>query len=747
MEFDEFHRRYLDRMNGQQREAVLAVEGPVLLLAVPGSGKTTVLVTRLGYMILCRDIPAERILTMTYTRAATLEMTQRYRAFFGEIGETPQFHTINSLSLQIIRYYAQCKGRPWSYRIPQNREDHTILRQLLLEIQGEYPTDSAVSEAFTAIAYIKNQMLSGEEIRQAKLNIPDIETVYSRYDKAMHDSGFMDFDDQMVFAHRILTKYPEVCRYFQEQYPYICVDESQDTSKIQHAIIRLLAEKSGNLFMVGDEDQSIYGFRAAYPQALLDFESDYPNARVLLMETNYRSTEEIVAAANGFISRNQLRHPKQSRATQGSGCAIRLFRCQDRNTQYQFLLREAESGAADTAVLFRNSESALPLIDLLERRGLDYQYFGSDDTYFSNKVVLDIVDILRFALDPRDGERFLRIYYKLGGGISREIAGQVREQCQRTGKAIPDILASTKSLKGRGLESARDLQLFLPEIVNAPPQQSVAYVLDCLKYADYLKERGLDRGKADILKILARQEPTVTAFLQRLEALQALIRSHENRPEVPLILSTIHSSKGLEYTRVILLDLFDGILPAQVRSEAEEADALPAYEEDRRLCYVAMTRAKRELVLFSASRHPSEFVSEIRSRLPKLAAAEDDLFAPLNGDLLGKQYADVRRGTGTVIAQWEDHFLVNFPEGDPVRMTLAEMAANREKTRTTPEEAPATLSADKLRPGCRVNHRAFGSGTVIALEGDSLSIRFDADSTARTLLLSFILKNGLLHEG
>ncbi len=746
---EEFSIQYLQNMNPQQRQAVLAVDGAVLLLAVPGSGKTTVLVTRLGYMILCGQIPPERILTMTYTKAATVEMAQRFQSMFGPHCQTPvNFSTINSLSNQIIRYYARWKKRQWAYVLPGNAEHIQIVQRIYQGIHGEFPTDSTVSEILRGIAYIKNQMLTAEEIEAVDLGMEKLPQIYKQYEKNMRSAGFMDFDDQMVFAHRILTQNPEVLARFQEQYPYICVDESQDTSKIQHAIIRLLTRK--NLFMVGDEDQSIYGFRAAYPEALLNFQQDYPDARVLLMETNYRSSKEIVEAANRFIARNTARHPKESKATRGHGIPIRVVRGGDRKTQLDYILEVAGDCPQDTAVLFRNNDSAIPLMDLLDRKHIPFRFRGSDDKFFTHKVVADVVDMLRFAQDPHNGERFLRIYYKFGGGVSREAALYACDRSAKSGKSIPEELLTAPNLSSRGQETVRDWLQMLPLILAGTADFALNCLWNTFKYSTYVSERSLDPGKLDILRMLALQVATPQELLDRMDTLREMMQAPGAVSDCNLTLSTIHSSKGLEYHSVILLDVFDGVLPGISKADVKDAEDQRIYEEERRLCYVAMTRAKAELTLFLLQQHPSEFVGEIAAGLPRIAAEEQDVFAPLLLNLQGKTYTHREYGKGRILAQSEDVLLVEFPEGRKRRMTLVEMLEQRaitytmEKPTTLRPEDRKRLTLSQVRPGLRVTHSTFGTGTVLAVASGVATIAFGPPYGQRSLLLRSVLDRGLL---
>ena len=282
----EFDRKYTSQLNPQQLAAVHAVGGAVLLLAVPGSGKTTVLVTRLGYMLCCCGISPDAILTMTYTKAATREMQKRFVRLFGQdCPQVPEIRTINGVSSKIIDFYARTHGSGSTFTVVENEgELAKIVSDLYRELSGEFATQSVIKELRKGIAYVKNMMLGKEDLGELDTGFDQFPELYAQYNLALRQRRWMDYDDQMIYAKTILENYPDILAHFQDAFPYICVDEAQDTSKIQHAIIQLLARKTGNLFMVGDEDQSIYGFRAAYPDALMQFEQTYPKARVLLME-------------------------------------------------------------------------------------------------------------------------------------------------------------------------------------------------------------------------------------------------------------------------------------------------------------------------------------------------------------------------------------------------------------------------------------------------------------------------------
>ena len=642
------------------------------------------LVTRLGYMVLCCDVPPAQILTMTYTVAATHEMRGRFAARFGaELAGQMTFRTINGLSAVILQYYSRVYGRRQPELLTNEGDITRMLTDIWQQVNREFPTESTLKELRTAITYIKNMALTDEEIEGLETDLASLPELYRRYQAALKRAGQMDYDDQMVFALQILRAAPPVLAYFQQRYKYFCVDESQDTSKIQHEIIRLLAGRSLNLFMVGDEDQSIYGFRAAYPQALMDFEQVYPGAQVLLMEENYRSSEEIVAAANAFVARSRYRRPKTLRATQGAQCPIEIRHITRREEQIDWLFEEARRGGGETAVLFRNNESALPLVDLCERRGVPYRFKKADLTFFTHKIVLDAVDFLRFAYEPANGERFLRLYYKFGLALSRQRALAACGASARTGRPILEELIRDSETKTRMRESLGDIYAAFKRI----PQLNAADALDAVRhgcgYGAYLNQKGMDTGKLAILEMLAEQEPNALRLLDRLEELRMLIAAKADvNSDVPFVLSTIHSSKGLEYDRVVLLDAFDGVLPAKPEICCRTPEDTRQYEEDRRLFYVAMTRARHKLVLFDCKTMPSVFVQEVIFNLPESRAERE----------------------------------------------LAKAETNRVLRRNKPAAAgpalPPVDAAAVTRVGAAVQHAVFGRGVVTEFDGRFVTVEF-----------------------
>ena len=766
----EFDRKYTSQLNPQQLAAVHAVDGAVLLLAVPGSGKTTVLVTRLGYMLCCCGISPDAILTMTYTKAATKEMQKRFVRLFGQdCPQIPEIRTINGVSSKIIDFYTRTHGSGSAFTVVENEgELAKIVSDLYRELSGEFATQSVIKELRKGIAYVKNMMLGKEDLGELDTGFDQFPELYVQYNLALRQRRWMDYDDQMIYAKTILENYPDILAHFQDAFPYICVDEAQDTSKIQHAIIQLLARKTGNLFMVGDEDQSIYGFRAAYPDALMQFEQTYPKARVLLMEENYRSTPEILHLANGFIRKNTDRRPKTVRPTRASGANVHLISAADRTAQYAWLLDMAAHCDGRTAVLYRNNDSALPLIDLMERQGLPFRCRQMDDTFFTHRLVADLLDIIAFANDRKNTEAFLRIYYKIGCGITKKAAEYACEACQRSGKTVLEELLTFSPLSQYARDSAAGLMDLLPQLLEETAARGLKRIWTELRYKDYVEQQQLDGNKFEILTLLAEREADLNTLVARLDYLRMLVSAPPEPSSEGLILSTVHSSKGLEYETVYLLDVLDGILPAVTEPKGPEEKR--RYQEERRLFYVAMTRAKDHLYLFSCLDRGSAFIRELRRELPVEKTEEDDLFAALREELCGKAYYHRQKGRGTVRAACEGRCMVAYPGGETETLTVGQMYDRRRVLRAAPSRTavqgkpriaipPAgrtapqrdrsltsgettALMAGAVR-GRKVIHTAFGTGTIVSCQGAVMTVQFP-QSGEKKFVLPDAVRRGLL---
>ncbi|MBO5036679.1 MAG: ATP-dependent helicase [Clostridia bacterium] len=615
-EFRKFKEKFNIVLNSQQDSAVRAIDGANLLLAVPGSGKTTVLVARLGYMILCKNIAPQNILALTYTKAATEDIRARFRSFFGEnLANKIEFRTINSIADKIIKKYTD---RPFEI-IDDTKE---IVKKILQRTQTSFPTENEINEAITKIAYYKNMM-----IRPEKIEDEDDAEIFGIYNEFLKQSSLMDYDDQLVYAHTILRKYPRILEYFQDRYQYICVDEAQDTSKLQHEIIRLLAMKYKNIFMVGDEDQSIYGFRAAYPRALTEFRSNYPNASVYYMETNYRSTKEIVKTSADFIEKNIDRYSKKIVSSRGYGAPVLRIPVKNREDQYKFLLELAKRSNKNTAILYRDNDSAIPLIDLMLRNNIPFNVNKLKGLFFTNRLVSDIKNFMQLAVDQYDTESFMQIYYKCNFGFNKKMAELVCAKSMGRKMTVADALIRQNFQQPHMQKNAKEFGKFLSDIASNNPLNALNIIYD--RYESFMTRQNMDYDKFELLQVLASAEKTVGSFLERLYELQLICSDEKPEKNNGITLSTVHSAKGLEFDSVYITDVFDGTFPSVTLSAAQkDKDEMDCYMEERRLFYVAMTRAKNELAVISISDRKSSFI--------------DEIISSKEADSLARGYAEVR---------------------------------------------------------------------------------------------------------
>ena len=741
MEWKEFETTFSVKLNQQQKEAVQSTKGPVLLLAVPGSGKTTVLVTRLGYMIYCRNIPPESILTVTYTVAATKDMSERFAVRFGEdMAKRLEFRTINGICAMIIQYYGRRIGKTPFELVKDEKATTGMLIKICQDHGMGYPTESDLKNVRTLITYIKNMMLNEEELQKLEEESDiRIAGIYREYCRQMREQKLMDYDDQMLYAYNILRKDPGVLAYFQNRYPYICVDEAQDTSKIQHAIIALLAAGTGNLFMVGDEDQSIYGFRAAYPEALLSFEKKHPGAKVLLMEENFRSNAKIVEAADKFIQKNTLRHEKHMRAAREAGADIREISLKSRKAQYVYLMKAAQEcttgmagmsgseehrGRADasvteTAVLYRDNECAIPLIDLLERKNIPYRMRNADLSFFTHRTVLDVQNIIRFAMDPKDTELFMQIYYRLKLFFNKKDALRYAQISQEKDMEVLDAALKYGNLEKYQEDNIRNLKRQMVRILNMPGDEAVNQILTYMGYQDYLKKMGMNANKLETVKLIGSRVESPEKLLERLEELRTIIQEKVSDKDCPFILSTMHASKGLEYDTVYLLDVMDGILPEKVLANPRTAskEELETYEEERRLFYVDVTRAKNQLNVFTTNK-PSKFCSEL---LGKRNLRENQQ----------KEYAGIKK--------WGDYSPAGTYgiKGNGMYHGYGTGHGFQKQPGKSYQEL-----ADALGEGMIVKHKKFGEGVVVDMEGEHIRIQFG--DNVKNMDLKVLARLGML---
>lgn len=605
-EYTEFAKKYNITLDAQQERAVQSVNGATLLLAVPGSGKTTVLIARLGYMIFCKGIAPSNILALTYTTDATKEMSERFAAKFDcDASNKVEFRTINGICQIIINYYIKVNKRTDPFKLIESEaERHKIIKAAIEKFNNKAVTKVDIVNVEKAIQYIKNTMLtSKEEIENIPSGYENIYEIYTEYQKMLKDIKGMDYDDQMVYALEILKKHWNVMRHFQKQYQYICVDEAQDTSKLQHQIIKKLAEKHNNIFMVGDEDQSIYQFRGAYPRALLEFKNTYPNPYILFLENNYRSTPEIVECASKFIKLNHGRYDKKINAIRKNGKDVWRFPIQQRYTQYNYLKKVAQHLNGSTAVIYRDNECAIPLINFFLKENIPFKTSSLRPVFFDHKDIHFIKQLYAFAKDQGNTDAFMDICEQFVG-IPKQTAKTICKMAAEASISITEAIYRYNKIAGFDKQKALQLKEYIENLCQMDAKTTLPKILDA-------SGMDFDAKNIQILRTISYTEKTFEDFVLRLDELKHLFASNKTIGEDGIVLTTVHAAKGREYDDVYLIDVMDGIFPRHEEDYYIQNGDFELFQEERRILYVALTRAKNRLVIFDNSSENSTFIKEL----------------------------------------------------------------------------------------------------------------------------------------
>ena len=624
--FEEKERSLGVRLNDMQKQAVLQTNGPLLLLASPGSGKTTTIIMRIGYMIEVLGVKPTRIKAVTFSRASAADMKARFAKFFPHLPAV-DFSTIHSLAFQVVRQTLERQGI--SYGIIEEADKpgmiskKRVLREIFEQLNGSKITEDQLEELLTYITFVKNKMLPEQDWAIPNVKVPKKIEILKRYEefkRSGSDRLLIDYDDMLVMAHDIFTENREVLAQYQRYFDYYLTDESQDTSLVQHEIIAKLVAVHHNLCVVADEDQTIYSWRGAEPDYLLNFKNRYPEAQVLLMTQNYRSSATIVKTANEFIQRNKKRYNKQMFTENPVAEPISFKILENYNLQANYLVDQLKnhSKTGSIAILYRNNTSAIPLMDAFNRAGMPFYMKDSSIRFFTHWVVEDILNFMRLAYNTKNITVFEKVYRKMNAYITP--AQFVSLQHVAEDSCVFTRLLEHVALKDYQHDYIKRIRKTYDciQFDKTTPTDMLEYIRYDIGYERTLKNMSEHLGFnyenlldiIDVLGLIARHTTTMTEFATRLKQLETLARSSHMKNDVHAItLTTLHSSKGLEFDRVYLIDLIDGILPSEKEEEIEE---------ETRLFYVGITRAIRHLKLvsykkrFNKSVVPSTFMKALK---------------------------------------------------------------------------------------------------------------------------------------
>jgi DNA helicase-2/ATP-dependent DNA helicase PcrA len=691
----------LDDLNPAQREAVTAGDGPLLVLAGAGSGKTRVIVHRIAWLIGVQGVSPRNMLAVTFTNKAAEEMARRVDELLLPVGLTaPLIATFHSVCARILRQHGRFIALPPHFVIYDEDDRLALVKECMKE--GEL-ADRAFTPAAAVhrISYLKNQMVSvAEALGEARGPWEQkAALVYSRYDKRLRDIGAVDFDDLLLLAGRLLEEVPDVLAWYRGLWRHMLVDEYQDTNRAQYKIIRLLTGEHRNICVVGDPDQSIYKWRGADLRNILDFERDYPGTRVVRLEQNYRSTQRVLALASAVIAHNVQRKDKGLWTMNAEGERARLYRAWDEHEEANFvaqaILGLATEGVpwAGVAVFYRTNAQSRVLEDALRRARIPHVIVGGV-RFYERKEIRDTLAYLRLILNPADDVAFRRAVQAPTRGIGQATLARLDEVVERHDTPLLAVAVNPPpDVRGRARRALEEFAALFPRLAGQrtrlPPPAFIDLVLDASGYREALKQERSPEAEARLENLeelvaaaedytVAQAEPTLEGFLDSIALVTDVDEWEHGQARVTLM--TLHAAKGLEFRVVFLTGMEEGVFPhARTLSAAEDI------EEERRLCYVGLTRARERLYL---------------------------------------TWALHRRVHGYGVAE-ASRFLREMPEAELMALNArAEPGAGR------PSEEPVPALDDDLplRVGAMVRHPRWGEGMVVGVEKDGgdviVTVRF-----------------------
>ena len=743
-------------LNREQRQAVEALEGPVLILAGAGTGKTRALTYRVANLIE-NGVRAWNILALTFTNKAAKEMKERIAKLVGEeAAEDAWISTFHSTCARILRRDIEKLGYQRSFAIYDDDDQQTVVKEIMkrLNIDDKF---IPIREVRGKISDAKNRLLTPDEwfmksSRDHRTSL--IHDIMTEYEKRLRQLNALDFDDLLVRTLELMADHPPVLAYYQNRFQYVLVDEYQDTNKAQYELVRLLTAESRNLCVVGDDDQSIYGWRGADIQNILDFEKDYPDAKVIRLEQNYRSTSTILDAANQVIANNTERKDKKLWTQSGEGEKIRIFAAEDERDEAAWiadrirsLTREGEK-PGDMAILYRANSQSRVLEEILVRAGIGYQVFGGLK-FYDRKEIRDIIAYLRVLVNPADDISLRRIINVPRRSIGDTTVQELITHAERGEMPLYSALSDLpEGLGSRPRKCVTDFFMTMTLLSamkdSMPLEEFVGLVIEKTGLRAQYEKDNSDEAKTRIENMdefmsaihefaTMSENPTLESYLENVALVSDQDRAEDDGGRVTLM--TLHSAKGLEFQNVFIAGMEDSIFPSYRSMESEEK-----MEEERRLMYVGITRARKRLFLTRARsrflynqehrNEPSCFLKEIPKRLV------DDEWPDRREAVFGKSEAQPAGRTGRRTGFGSSRPALPVSEIGKPKLTFHGSGLDSIPGVTkgfTPSKARAesdSAVSRLFRPGDRVLHRKFGAGFVKEITGTGADTRIIIEFTA-----------------
>lgn len=727
-----------------QKEAVVTTEGPLLIMAGAGSGKTRVLTHRIAYLIHEKQVNPWNILAITFTNKAASEMKERVNNLVTDGGEDVWVSTFHSMCVRILRREIDHIGYDSNFTIAGSSEQSTLMRRVLKQLNMDpkkYPPRAILSE----ISNAKNLLINEKDYEKQAYNFwqQTVAKAYKMYQSELRRSESVDFDDLIMLTVRLFEDHPQVLSYYQNKFHYIHVDEYQDTNHAQYRLVHLLADRFKNICVVGDADQSIYGWRGADMQNILDFEKDYPNARTIMLEQNYRSTKNILKAANAVIENNTNRQDKKLWTDNAGGDKITVYFANDEYDETEYIankiaemMRENSSLTYnDFAVLYRTNALSRVMEDTLKKRQLPYQIVGGTG-YYERKEILDLVAYLTLIVNPADNLSFLRIVNEPKRSIGASTVAKLTEFADFNNMSLYEaaLNAQTTNLSARAANNLEEFAFMIRDFRKMTEfltmTDLVETILDKTGYIDALrKEKSLEAESrienleefysvTQIFDNSEMEDKSLLSFLTELSLLAPTDEIEEQTSEVTLM--TLHSAKGLEFPIVFIIGVEKNIFPL-IRQDSDEDDL----EEERRLAYVGITRAEKSLFLTSAS---SRLLYGRRQYNPKSPFIEE----------LDESVSEIDHGAGR-----PTYATGNYGEAFKKRTTIGTIKKTSSVKKSPKRVAKnGGVGAENVdwNVGDKVTHKKWGVGTIVQIKGEKqdmqLNIAFPNDGI-KQLLASF----------
>ncbi len=720
----------LDTLNPAQREAVEKTEGPVLILAGAGSGKTRVLTTRIAHLIEDKGVQAPNILAITFTNKAANEMRERVEETLGSDTKDMWISTFHSCCVRILRKDINRIGYNRSFVIYDSSDQVTLVKDCLKELN----LSDKVFEPKVVISIIsgaKDKLYDPKQFKAMNLSdnrMSKIADIYALYQDRLKRNSALDFDDLIYKTVEVLREDKEVLDFYRSRFKYIMVDEYQDTSKAQYELIKILAREHQNICVVGDDDQSIYGWRGADIRNILEFEKDYDDVHVVKLEQNYRSTQVILDAANTVISNNIERKRKSLWSEKKEGDLIKIQLCENEIDEADFvsdmiakIRREQNRSYKDFAILYRANAQARPVEDALNRSQTPYNIYGGTK-FYERKEIKDLVAYLRIIQNPQDDISLKRVINVPRRGIGLRTIEKIEDRASLKQESIYSVLIDIETNSDISTKARNSISGFVDIIGTLrtikevyPVSKLIEKVLETTGYLDELSkdknEEAQDRidNLKEFISIALEfeqnsEEQDLQSFLTGV-ALTSETSSDEENDKVSLM--TIHTSKGLEFPVVFLIGMEEGLFPISraIRS-MKDSDI----EEERRLCYVGITRAKDTLYMNLTQKRTlygktnpsiaSRFMEELpKECIEKLNKAEKELtYSKANYNVLDK---------------YKQKYMKNVNK-----------SAVAQNVNATIKDSKKETNIDDIKPGTRVHHPKFGVGTVVGMMGTEVTIAF-----------------------